>query len=205
MAGDKVEIQRLNMEIESLRARLNESERANGELARANAALRESQEHNRDAENQQTKGQAHDANARLQAIMDCVEEHISVIARNGDVLWQNTGTAGSLPAPGGKCWEFFETRETRCSHCAHPDIMIDGKSREYESRIRDVNGVDRDWWIHAVPLRNESGEIYAIVETARDVTQRKRSEEVLREKDKLLASILDTAAVAVRSFVGPVL
>lgn len=134
-----------------------------------------------------------DMRNRLQAIMNTVEEHINIMAPDGSVLWHNQGTRGpSSGALGRKCWEVFEGRQDRCPHCVHPDILRDGRARDYETQTKEGEGRFRDWWVKAAPMRDDSGKIYAILETAVDITARKQTERAIRRmNEELEQRVLD--------------
>ncbi len=128
----------------------------------------------------------HDLNERLLTVMNSIEEHINIIALDGAVLWHNRGAHGHFSIPAGsKCWKIFEGREARCPHCVHPDVLRDGKPRDYETRLGATTANPSDWWVRAVPLRNKQGEIYAILESAIDITSRKRADAELQKMQKL--------------------
>ncbi len=129
-----------------------------------------------------------ETNIRLQAIMENIDEDINVIAPDGTVLWHNKGRSGQrVFPPGAKCWNVFEGRDSRCLHCVHPDMLRDGKPRDYETRIGISTAHPSDWWVRAVPLRNKQGEIYAILESAINMTERKKLEASLRQARKMEA------------------
>ncbi|MFA6566997.1 MAG: ATP-binding protein [Victivallales bacterium] len=119
-----------------------------------------------------------EANDRLQSVMDNIEEDVNVIAPDGTVLWHNEDLRGSGKIyQGQKCWKVFEGRQERCAHCVHPAILADGKPRDYEGHTPGRGGgAPRVWLVRAVPMRNEKNEIYAILETAIDITEKKKQE-----------------------------
>lgn len=137
-------------------------------------------------QDQQMIEQLHDTNERLQSVVNTIEEDINLISLDGDVLWHNKGRSSHIfSPPGAKCWKFFEGREDRCSHCVHPDILRDGKPRSYECHLGAGTATPTDWRVRAAPLRNKQGEIYAILESAIDITERKRIDAELQKIQKL--------------------
>lgn len=127
----------------------------------------------------------------LQVVMDNIREHINIIAPDGTVLWHHCGSDGEQSSPvGEKCWDAFEHRSFRCAHCVHPDILEDGKPREYEACIQGKERLTRsDWWVRAVPLRDKAGNIYAILEVASNISEKKQQEEDKRRYDARLQQV----------------
>lgn len=131
-----------------------------------------------------------EANDRFQSVMDTIEEDVNIIAPDGTVLWHNaTRNRAGKACQEQKCWKVFEGREERCSHCVHPAILADGKPRDYEGQTPVKGGEPRIWWVRAVPMRNEKNEIYAILETAIDITEKKKQERERREFESNLRQV----------------
>jgi PAS domain S-box-containing protein len=56
---------------------------------------------------------------------------------------------------------------------------------------------DRCYWMHALPVRNERGEIYAGMSMSQDISDRKRAEQALLEERNFVSAILDIAAALI--------
>ncbi len=63
---------------------------------------------------------------------------------------------------------------------------LDGKSVHREGRLR---GVDVEYWLQ--PIRDDGGEVDAVVATVQNVTERKRAERELREERERLVRVLE--------------
>ena len=109
-------------------------------------------------------------------MLDAVE----VIDSEGTIVWRNM-LAGEIygNTVGSKCYENLN-RMNRCPDCAHQAIQQDGVPRDYECEVIDTRGRKRIMWVRAT-LSQMKGDITAIVETSRDITERKRMEGALRE------------------------
>lgn len=73
-----------------------------------------------------------------------------------------------------------------------------GGSGALEFEIQGRKGNRRWLETHAVPLRDETGEIVRCLGIARDITEHKQSEMALRENEQRLRGILDASPIAVR-------
>ncbi|MFC1737295.1 PAS domain S-box protein, partial [Candidatus Hydrogenedentota bacterium] len=140
-----------------------------------------------------------DTSERLQTILETMEEQINIMAPDGTVLWVNENLPGVIPdCLGKKCWEVFEFRASRCPHCVHPLILVDGKTRKYETAVANPRtGGTIYWLVRAVPMRDASGEIEAIMEVAINITERKLAEDALRASEERFRAMFEQAADSV--------
>jgi two-component system cell cycle sensor histidine kinase/response regulator CckA len=76
-------------------------------------------------------------------------------------------------------------------------LMEGEKITTFETKRIAKDGRVLDVWLTITKLVDDSGKIIGIASTARDVTDRKRSDEVLREQEFKLRSITDTAQDAI--------
>lgn len=135
---------------------------------------------------EQTEEALRSQEAFLRQIQEVTLDAVEVIDPDGVIIWRNT-LAGELygNAIGSKCYENRD-RTSRCPDCAHVAILQDGVPRDYECKVVDKRGRTRTMWVRATPMHDEKGHIIAVVETSRDVSERKRMEEALRESQKRL-------------------
>ncbi|MFC1734470.1 response regulator [Candidatus Hydrogenedentota bacterium] len=123
----------------------------------------------------------------VQAVQRTSRDGMVVIDRDCNILWHHELIDPSRDSVvGQKCFKVFEDREDRCPHCVHPNIFKDSRTRDYETTVTTHSGEKRNLWVVATPMLDEAGDIVAILETSRDITERKNAEE---ERQKLETQI----------------
>ena len=68
----------------------------------------------------------------------------------------------------------------------YQQVFLEGSVRDYPLAIRHTSGQVTDVLYNATVYRNEAGEVQGVFAAARDITERKRAEEALRESEKRL-------------------
>jgi PAS domain S-box-containing protein len=86
-----------------------------------------------------------------------------------------------------KCFKYFYGQKKICPWCKNKDI-IEGKTIRYE-RFSKKDGKTYD--IIDTPLKNIDGSIFKL-SILRDITDRKKGEEALRESEEQLQTLIDT-------------
>ena len=136
---------------------------------------------------------------RLKAIIQTEPECVKVVDPNGRLLEMNRAgldmlEADSLAALSGKSLlEFVVPAHRDAFGDLHTRVMSGGSGR-LEFEIIGLKGKRRWLETHAVPLRNESGHVIALLGVTRDITERKQTESQLQYEFELVKKIADGAA-----------
>ncbi|MDH4162311.1 MAG: PAS domain S-box protein [Nitrospirota bacterium] len=141
------------------------------------------------------------ANERfLQTIIESEPDCVKLLARDGTLLMMNRA---GLAMIGAKSIDMVQGRsvygiilpEYRPGFIALTESVFDGKSGTLEFEAVGFKG--RHIWLetHAVPLRDEQNEIIAALGLTRDITERKRMQEKLRESAESLQEAQRLAAI----------
>ncbi len=134
----------------------------------------------------------------LQTIIDAEPECVKVLDENANVIMMNRAGLDMIQADSpdqvrGQCVCPLVTFEYQQAFMDLTRRVFQGKSGTLLFEMVGLKG--RRLWLetHAVPLRNEKNEITALLGVTRDVTERKRTEEELREKEKKYRALFESA------------
>ncbi len=186
LAGYFATMLRRTAQIERLAGRLlesNEKLQANArERERAQAALRES-------------------HAFLQTVIDANPDPTMVVDLNHRVLLANRAARRLAPGkdPVGEalcCHQVSHRRDTPCDPTTDPCPLKEVVARKapvmFEHTHYDADGQKRFVEVSAAPVFDEAGEVIQVVESSRDITERKRAEEALEEANRKLEELATT-------------
>jgi len=133
---------------------------------------------------------------KLGAILVAITDDIAVIDNDLNIIWTNDAAREIFgdDIVGRKCYEVYHQRNKPCEPYPCPTLQVfqDGKVHQYETRITDKEGKCRH--IHCianVALRDEDGKPTGVLEICRDITERKRTEEALRENEEKYRNLFE--------------
>jgi len=79
------------------------------------------------------------------------------------------------------CYEVNKHRSKRCEHCPAERTFRDGQRHGIEEQFKNLSGQEVSLIVYTTPIRNESGEITAVMKMATDITEIKLLQTQLRE------------------------
>ena len=141
------------------------------ERRRVEAALRESEE-------------------KLAGILGAATDHMSMIDETYTIVWANNVAKRVFGADlvGRKCYAAYHDRAEACDPCLVRESFADGKVHEGEIETTDPEGKRCVYWSTAsVAACAADGRPRRVVEVSRNITDRKRTEEAVREHQQQLA------------------
>lgn len=88
----------------------------------------------------------------------------------------------------GKVFSDYFT-EPEKARAGYQKVLTDGFVRDYPLTIRHTSGKTTDVLYNATVYKNENNEVQGIFAAARDVTERRRTEEALQKRDEIISKL----------------
>ena len=134
--------------------------------------------------------------------MEGADVGIDVIDTSYNVVMANTKSAqlcgkSSDELIGQKCFRAFRGRKKACGDCPGFQALATAKPAEIESSLRKEDGSTVFLRIKATPLLDENAEPTGFVEIVEDITDRKRTEEALRDSEERYRRLFEVETDAV--------
>jgi len=137
---------------------------------------------------------------KLQSLIDALEDDLGIQDKDYNIIYQNEPSKAHFGDHlGEKCYRAYEGRDKVSDDCPVKKAFKDGKSHTSERRVVTLSGEGTYLENTANPIRAAGGEIVACLEVGRNVTERKRAEEALRDSEektrKMFESVSDGISV----------
>jgi PAS domain S-box-containing protein len=125
---------------------------------------------------------------------DAVPDMIAIIDRNHRILRVNQSIAQRIGlAPdqmiGRACYQLIHTRNEPLGICPHSRLLADGNPHSVDIHEDNLNG---DFQVTVSPLHNGAGEVIGSVHILHDITEAKRTQESLADRERFLNRLLET-------------
>ena len=125
----------------------------------------------------------------IRSIVDGMYDWVRVLDLEDNVVFMNKAMSIALQnqAIGKKCYQAFGRNEP-CQHCTTRAVIADGVPHMKEEQIGD-----KSYSVMCSPIRDEQGQIKAVIEVLRDISHIKQMTSKIVEQNRLLRSELDLA------------
>ncbi|MFX1518295.1 MAG: PAS domain S-box protein, partial [Promethearchaeota archaeon] len=128
-----------------------------------------------------------------------IGDYITIQNKNLDVIWINQPIRDNWgDVIGKKCYEAYKGSEKPCPECAVERIFDEGKTIVSESVDRLPDGRLIQTLITSSPVRDAEGNIVAVLDVAKDITERKNLERQLKDYTENLEKIVDERTKALK-------
>ena len=134
---------------------------------------------------------AEDEKSRSESIISGMSDCVTILDKDYNVAYQNEICKAKVGNHEGDfCYRGIHGRNEICEDCHVKRCFVDGGVHRKEAG-RVTDGRTYYFEITGTPLRNSAGEITGAIEIARDITERQKAEEELKESGSKLADIID--------------
>jgi len=130
--------------------------------------------------------------AEYQTLFELVPCIITVQDRSYKLIRYNREFAEKFdPKPGDFCYYAYKGRSEKCLVCPVEQTFEDGRSHYSEETGFNKDGSVAHWIVNTSPIKNDKGEIIAVIEMNLDITHRKLLEEKLEKSEKKYYAIFN--------------
>ncbi|VVB53857.1 Methyl sulfide methyltransferase-associated sensor [uncultured archaeon] len=134
----------------------------------------------------------------LETIFASIQDSIGIIDSDMNIISVNKMTESwymhSMPLVGKKCYEAYHNRKERCELCPAWETLKTGKAAHKEVPRHGPGGKQVGWAeIYSYPLKDMiTGQMNGVIEYVRDITERKRMEEELKQSEEKYRLLIES-------------
>ena len=130
-------------------------------------------------------------------ILEAIGDPVSIQDTDFKILYQNPAHKAIVGDHLGQyCYRVYERRDNVCEGCPVAMTFKDGKVHITERSTQTDRGMVYVE-ITASPLKDSTGKIIAGIEVAKDITERKKTQEALQESESKFRSLVEKSLVGV--------
>ncbi len=135
-------------------------------------------------------GEIREAHERLAAILAGIADRMLIVDRQMRIVWMNAASAAAYGRGeevfGASCFEVMGMGPETCANCPAIRTFLSGGIERGVRETRAPDGRVRHLDLVTAPLRDASGEIFQVLEVARDITELVEMEEELKQTNRAL-------------------
>ncbi|MDI6895866.1 PAS domain S-box protein [Methanocella conradii] len=137
-------------------------------------------------------------------IFDSINDGISIIDRDFNVISVNSTMERwhreMLPLVGRKCYHVYHGRSRPCEYCP---ALVSMKEKKTHVNIVPREGPMVGWQeVYSFPLLDDNGNVQGAVHYIRDITERKKMEDELRDSEEKFRVLAETSPIAIMMHQG---
>jgi len=134
-------------------------------------------------EAEEQKNKLEESEDRFQKLMNVVPDMISIQDTDMNILYSNWKGVASVPQEkrilNTKCYKTYRGYENICPDCNAIEVLKSKKAFQKDAKLPDNTWVD----LRVMPIFDDNNNIELFVEWVRDITERKNTEESLKQRE----------------------
>ncbi|MFX1521140.1 MAG: PAS domain-containing protein, partial [Promethearchaeota archaeon] len=140
-----------------------------------------------------------ESEAKQQAILSAIGDLITIQNKDLDIIWINQQERAIYgDVIGKKCYKAYKGLDAPCPNCTVEKVFKEEKTVISEGMIIRPDGRPIHILTTSSPVRDAEGNIIAVVEMVKDITERKQLERQLKAYTENLEKIVDERTKALK-------
>jgi histidine kinase len=135
----------------------------------------------------------------LRALLRGIGDRITIQNKNLEITWINQPVKNIFgDITGQKCYEAYKGLTEPCSDCYAGIVFNEEKTLISERTDIRPDGRHINTLVTSSPVKDAEGNVVAIIEVTKDITERKKMEQQLKEYTENLEKIVDKRTKALK-------
>ena len=123
---------------------------------------------------------------------DCMPCYLSVQDRDLKIVEANERFIKNFGDPTGRyCFQVYKRRPEKCEDCPVERTFADGRRHSSEQLVRTLDGRKVEILVNTAPIRNDKGDITAVMEMSTNITEIKQLQHQLRDSKRRYRSLFE--------------